>query len=143
MHQATFRYLINAIFLPYLRKFILVFFDDILIYNHSWEALMEHMRLVFQLLQKHQLFLKQSKCQFAKHSIHYLEHLISAKEVCMDPTKISSVQEWPQPKNLKSWRGFLGMAGYYCKFVKGFGTITHPLTESLKKEHFIEMKKRM
>lgn len=84
---------------------MLVFFDDILICSRSWETHIERLRLVFQLLQMHQLLLKQSTCQFAKHSIHYLGHLISARGVCVDPTKVSSVTQWPQPKNLKCLRG--------------------------------------
>ena len=95
------------------------------------------MRAVLSVLRKHSLFLKRSKCSFAERSVTYLGHIISADGVAMDPSKIEAVQSWPQPRSIKALRGFLGLTGYYCRFINGYGAIAAPLTALLKKEAFI------
>ena len=85
------------------------------------------------LLHKHQFKIKLSKCSFAKKELAYLGHVISAKGVATDPTKVNIIKHWPTPTNVKEVRSFLGMASYYRKFVQGFGTISKPLTSLLKK----------
>ena len=106
----------NKIFRSYLRNFILVFFDDILIYSKTWAEHLQHLDLVLQLFCDHHLYAKQSKCVFGQKEVEYLRHIVSAQGVCVDPAKIDAMKNWPPPSTLKSLRGFLGLAGYYCKF---------------------------
>lgn len=130
---ATFQKAMNTTLASLLRKCVLVFFDDILIYSQSYEEHLHHIRLVLQLLSADQWKVKLSKCTFAQRQVTYLGHIISAQGVSTDPAKISAVLEWPVPSNVKELWGFLGLAGYYRKFVRHFGIIANPLTELLKK----------
>jgi hypothetical protein len=129
----SFQEAMNCTLAPCLRKFVLVFFDDILIYSQSYEQHLEHLRIVFALLSKDQWKIKLSKCSFAQEQIAYLGHDISASGVSTDPEKISAIVTWPIPVNQKELRSFLGLAGYYRKFVRNIGVISKPLTELLKK----------
>lgn len=129
----TFQEAMNSTLAPYLRQFVLVFFDDILIYSLTFEAHLQHIRLVLELLAKDQWKLKLSKCSFAQRQISYLGHTISEAGVGTDPSKIIAIQQWPVPTSAKELRAFLGLAGYYRKFVRHFGIIAKPLTALLKK----------
>ncbi|GKV50520.1 hypothetical protein SLEP1_g57222 [Rubroshorea leprosula] len=133
---STFQYLMNDIFRVYLRKFVLVFFDDILVYSKSLEEHIYHLRQVFKLLRDNELFAKQSKCFFGCDKIEYLGHYISEEGVSTDPKKILAVQQWPQLKTVKELRGFLGLTGYYRRFIRNYGSLSKPLTKLLKKEGF-------
>jgi hypothetical protein len=90
-----------------------------------------HLQQVFQLLEQNQLYIKKSKCSFAQTSLEYLGHIISASGVATDPSKIQAVKDWPTPKNIKQLRGFLGLSGYYRKFIRNYGAISKPLTTLL------------
>ncbi|WVZ49241.1 hypothetical protein U9M48_000615 [Paspalum notatum var. saurae] len=112
------------------------FFDDILIYSSSWAEHLQHIHLVLQTLADHSLFLKCSKCSFAASSVAYLGHVISAAGVAMNEDKIRAVLSWPVPRTVRAVRGFLGLAGYYRRFIKGYGAMAAPLTKLLCKEGF-------
>ena len=101
----------NDIFHPHLRRFILVFFDDILVYSRSWEDHLQHLKQVLRILSEHQLYVKLSKCQFGVLKVGYLGHLISFEGVAVDPTKIHSVQNFPVPTSLKVSAVSLGWLG--------------------------------
>ncbi|KAM2104973.1 hypothetical protein ACFX1R_015519 [Malus domestica] len=133
---ASFQSLMNTIFRPYLRKFILVFFDDILIYSASWELHLHHLGLALSLLQDHRLFVKMSKCAFGQTQIEYLGHVVSQKGVAADPSKLKAIADWPLPTSVKALRGFLGLTGYYRKFIPHFGRISAPLTQLTKNDSF-------
>jgi len=114
---STFYRLTNHIFNPLLRYFVIFFFEDILVYNKTWVKNVLHMDWVLQLLYRHQLFLKNSKCCFSSFKVEYLGHIVGGEGVPIDPKKIEVVKDWPHPKTLKSLCGFLGFTGYYRKFV--------------------------
>ncbi|XP_070040100.1 uncharacterized protein [Nicotiana tomentosiformis] len=126
---AAFQGLMNSVFHKFLRKHVLVFFDDVLIYSSTMEDHLVHLRSVFVEMMKHQLFAKRSKYFFGVHKIEYLGHFVTAEGVSTDPHKIEVVRNWPTPTTLKQLRRFLGLAGYYRRFIKGFGVICKPLTE--------------
>jgi transposase InsO family protein len=133
---ATFQSLMNTVLRPFLRKFVLVFFDDILIYSPSWSAHLQHLNAVLSALREHQLKLKRAKCSFAQSSVAYLGHIISADGVAMDKEKVEAVSSWPQPRSVRGLRGFLGLAGYYRRFIRDYGSIAAPLTQLLRKDSF-------
>ena len=133
---STFRSLMNQVFKPFLRRIILVSFDDILVYSRNMPDHIEHLRIVLGMLAKNQLYAKMSKCMFACLEVEYLGHIIFGEGVKTDPKKILAKQEWLVPKDVKSLRGFLGLTGYYKKFVKSYGHIAAPLTALLRKNSF-------
>ena len=133
---STFQGLMNSIFKPFLRKFVLVFFDDILIYNKYWEEHVQHVNKVLNLLKENQLYANPSKCSFGVQEVEYLVHIVSHKGIKVVHNKIKAIMEWPIPKTFKNLRGFLGMIDYCLKFVNNYGQIEAPITRLLKKEAF-------
>jgi hypothetical protein len=133
---ATFQATMNDVFRSLLRKSVIVFFDDILVYSDSEETYLSHLEQVFMILKEHQFFLKASKCAFVQSKVDYLGHVVADGIVAPDPTKVQAIVEWPSPKNLKALRGFLGLSGYHRKFIKGYASIAQPLTTLLKKDAF-------
>jgi hypothetical protein len=99
---STFQSLMNDVLKPFIRKFVLVFFDDILIFSSSWAEHLQYIKQVLQVLQEHHLVLKRSKCSFGQESMAYLGHIISATGVAMDPAKVSAVEAWPRPRSLRA-----------------------------------------
>ncbi|KAK1686509.1 hypothetical protein QYE76_047357 [Lolium multiflorum] len=123
----------NKIFMPYLDKFVIVFIDDILIYSKDKAEHAEHLRLVLQTLRKHQLYAKFNKCEFWLDQVEFLGHVISKYGIAVNPSKVAAVLDWKAPKTVKEIRGFLGMAGYYRRFIEGFSKIAGPMTKLLRK----------
>ena len=134
---ATFQSLMNTVLAKYLRKFVLVFFDDILIYSKSLEEHKTHLIAVLQTLQENHLFAKRSKCEFGKQQVEYLGHILRGEGVATDPVKIAAMVRWPTPTNVTQLRGILGMTGYYRRYIKDYGIICRPLFMALKKDGFI------
>ena len=131
---AAFMDLMNKVFSLYLDKFVIVFIDDILVYSSSLEEHAEHLRKVLQILRERQLYTKFSKCQFWLDKVAFLGLVISVEGVSVDPQKIEAIVNWKPPTNVSEVRSFLGLAGYYRKFVEGFSKIATPLTNLLKKD---------
>lgn len=132
--QATFQLFTNEIFKPYLRKFLLVFLDDILVYSRDEREHQKHLKMVLHILKEHSFYANEKKCAFAQTEVAYLGHVISKDGVSADPEKIAAMKYWSEPKNVTALRGFLGLTGYYRRFVASYGKIARPLTELLKKE---------
>ena len=121
---ATFQGLMNKVFMEYFRKFVLVFFDDILVYSKDMKEHLQHVKIVLDILRSNRLYAKKSKCSFGVLQVEYLGHIISGDGVSTDPAKVKAVMDWPIPTTLKSLGGFLGLTGYYRKFVRNYGAIS-------------------
>ncbi|KAL4341455.1 hypothetical protein GQ457_08G021100 [Hibiscus cannabinus] len=131
---AAFMDLMNRVFRPYLDKFVVVFIDDILVYSKSEAEHRDHLRIVLQTLQDKQLYAKLNKCEFWLSQVSFLGHVVSASGIQVNLKKIQAIVEWRSPKNVGEVRSFLGLAGYYRRFVKGFSMLASPLTKLLRKE---------
>ena len=118
--QAAFMDLKHRVFQPYLDQFFVVFVDDILIYPPSEEEHEDHLRVVLQLLRDHQLYPKFSKCEFWITEVRFLGHVVSASGVSIDPEKVEVVMSWERPKSVFEILSFLGLAGYYRRFIEDF-----------------------
>ncbi len=115
-------------------KFVVVFIDDILIYSKDEAEHERHLRLIMEKLREHKLYAKFSKCEFWLDRVGFLGHIVSAEGVAVDPSKVAAVTEWESPKNAGEIRSFLGLAGYYRRFIENFSKIAKPMTELLKKD---------
>ena len=133
---ATFQSLMNQIFREFLCKFVLVFFDDILVYSMSLAEHLKHLDLVLTTLRSHDLYVNQTKCSFGRNQVEYLGHWVSAKGVQAYSSKITTMVNWPVPRTLKELPGFLSLTGYYSRCVSGYSNIAWPLTQQLKKDSF-------
>jgi hypothetical protein len=130
---AYFMYLMNSVFMTEIDKFLVVFIDDILIYSKSEKEHAKHLRVVLQHLRDHKLYAKFSKCEFWLKSVKFLGHTISHDGISVDPSKVQEVMDWKPPKSVHQIRSFLGLAGYYRRFILDFPRIAKPMTELLKK----------
>jgi hypothetical protein len=133
---ATFQTLINQFFAPFFMRFVLVFFDDILIYSTSMGEHLSHLTAVLTTLRENCLIVKKSKCVFSADQLEYTGHIISYRGVATDPAKIAAITDWKPPQTVNQLRSFLGLTGYYIRFVKNYGLIYRPLHDLLKKMYF-------
>ncbi|GJT27864.1 putative reverse transcriptase domain-containing protein [Tanacetum coccineum] len=124
----------NRVCKPYLDKFVIVFIDDILIYSKSKQEHEEHLKIILELLKKEELYAKFSKCEFWLPKVQFLGHVIDNKGIHVDPAKIESVKDWASPKTPTEIRQFLGLAGYYRRFIEGFSKIAKPMTKLTQKK---------
>ncbi|GJU90657.1 putative reverse transcriptase domain-containing protein [Tanacetum coccineum] len=131
---AVFMDLMNRVCKPYLDKFVIVFIDDILIYSKNKQEHAEHLKLILELLKKEQLYAKFSKCEFWIPKVQFLGHVIDSQGIHVDPAKIESVKDWASPKSATEIRQFLGLAGYYRRFIEGFSKIAKPMTKLTQKK---------
>ena len=122
--SVAFMDLINHVFRPYVDLFVVVFIDDILVYSKDRENHDTHLRVVLETLRKEQLYAKLSKCEFWLNEMSFLGNIVSKEGILVDPKKIEVVVEWKPPRNVTEVHSFLGLAGYYRRFVKGFSMIT-------------------
>jgi hypothetical protein len=133
---STFQSCMNHVFNKQMRKHLLVFFDDLLIYNKTWEEHLRHVDQILFIMEEQSLYAKESKCEFGRTNVLYLGHIIGEKGVQVHLEKIKAIMEWPTPKTLVELRGFLGMCTYYKKFFKGFSQLCAPLTDLIKNGAF-------
>jgi hypothetical protein len=138
---AYFMYLMNKVFIEYLDRFVVVFIDDILVFSKTMEEHEEHLRLVLEKLRSNQLYAKFSKCEFWLTEVAFLGHIISAGGVSVDPGKVKDVINWVPPTTILEIQSFLGLAGYYRRFIKDFYKIAKPMTKLLEKNKAFEWTK--
>ncbi|GKA02387.1 putative reverse transcriptase domain-containing protein [Tanacetum coccineum] len=130
---AVFMDLMNRVCKPYLDKFVIVFIDDILIHSKTKEDHEVHLKLVLELLKKERLYAKFSKCEFWLQEMHFLGHVVNHNGIHVDPSKIEAVKNWKAPITLTEIRSFLGLVGYYRRFIANFSKIAKPLTSLTQK----------
>jgi hypothetical protein len=123
----------NDIFQEWLNDFVVVYIDDILVYNNSMEERVEHLRKVFQRLRENKLYTKFEKCEFGVMEVDFLRHRITQEGLKMDDRKVKAILDWEPPRLVPALRSFFGLAFYYHKFIKNFAKIATPLTNLLKK----------
>ncbi|GKC61116.1 putative nucleotidyltransferase, ribonuclease H [Tanacetum coccineum] len=150
-----------AVFMDLMNRFststlivVIVFIDDILVYSKSEEEHEQHLRIVLEILRQKKLYAKFSKCEFWLQQVAFLGHIVSADGIIMDPSKVEAITKWPRPTTVTEVRSFLGLAGYYRRFVEGFSRLALPLTQLMRKgekfvwtderqESFEELKRRL
>ncbi|GJZ20138.1 putative reverse transcriptase domain-containing protein [Tanacetum coccineum] len=136
---AVFMDLMNRVCRPYLDKFVIVFIVDILIYSKSKDEHEVHLKLILELLEKEKLFRKFSKCEFWLQEVHFLGHVMNSEGIHVDPSKIKAVKNWKPSKTPTKIRSFLGLAGYYRRFITNFSKIAKPLTLLTQKNQKFEL----
>eukprot|EP00253_Pinus_taeda_P020658 PITA_20658 len=118
---------------PYLDNFVIVFIDDILVYSKNEEEHAQHLATVLRLLREHQLYAKLRKCSFFQSEEHYLGHVVSKEGIVVDTKKVRAIMEWVDPKSVDEVRYFMGLAGYYRRFIDNFSQIDYPITSLQRK----------
>jgi hypothetical protein len=131
---ALFTYLMNSVFMPELDKFVVVFIDDILIYSKNEEEHARHLRGVLTHLREHQLYAKFRKCAFWLEEIQFLGHVLSAKGIAVDPSKVKDILEWKPPTTEHQIQSFLRLADYYHRFIPDFSKLVKRITSLLKND---------
>jgi uncharacterized protein YqcC (DUF446 family) len=126
-------YLMNSVFMPELDKFVMVLIDDILVYSKSMEEHEEHLLIVLQLLQEHQLYTKFSKCEFWIKEVPFLGYVVSPEGFMVDRNKVEEVLDWMSPTFVSEVQSVVGLVGYYRRFIPNFSNVAKPITKLLKK----------
>ncbi|KAE8668214.1 putative Quercetin 3-O-methyltransferase 1 [Hibiscus syriacus] len=133
---STFMRFMHQVLRPFMGKFVVVYFDDILIYSPTWTSHFDHIHAVFEMLKKECLLVNQKKCSFFTTSVTFLGFVVSTDGVHADQSKIVAVLEWPRPRTLHDIRSFYGLVFFYCRFIRNFSTLIAPITECLKGRDF-------
>ena len=124
---ATFMRVMNDVVRPFIDDFVIVYLDDIIVFNKTWEEHSKHVKQTLDVLKKENLYVKLSKCEFGKTSLNYLGHIVGGGELKIDPSKVEVIVNWPKPKSATEVRSFLGAAQYWRKFIANFSLIAAPL----------------
>ncbi|KAK6139507.1 hypothetical protein DH2020_026738 [Rehmannia glutinosa] len=124
----------HRVFQPYLDQFVVIFIDDILVYSKSREEHERHLKIILETLREHKLYAKFSKCEFWLSEVAFLGHIVSDTGIAVDPSKVQTVVEWKQPESVMEIRSFLGLAGYYRRFIQDFSKNNGPLTRLTRKK---------
>ncbi|GKD70882.1 putative reverse transcriptase domain-containing protein, partial [Tanacetum coccineum] len=135
---AIFMDLMNRVCKPYLDKFVIIFIDDILVYSKSKDEHEVHLRLVLELLKKEEMYAKFSKCEFWLQEVQLLGHVVNQNGIHVDPSKIEAVKNWKAPTTPSEIQSFLGLAGYYQRFIANFSKIAKPFTSLTQKNNKYE-----
>eukprot|EP00253_Pinus_taeda_P007066 PITA_07066 len=130
IYKTVFR---TSVLHPYLDNFVIVFIDDIQVYSKNEEENVKHLASMLRLLREHQLYAKLSKCNFFQTELQYLEHVVSKEDITVDLEKIRAIMEWVAPKSLNWVRYFMGLAGYYSRFIRNFSQVSYPITSLQRK----------
>jgi hypothetical protein len=132
---ATFQTVMNSILHPYIRNFVVVYIDDILIFSKTEAEHQAHVRLVLKVLKREKFYICKVKSSFAQKEIKYLGHIVNEQGIRPDPKKVEAVQTWPVPKNVHDVKSCLGLVNYFRKFIEHYSEIAMPLTNLTKKSH--------
>ena len=134
--SSTFMRVMTHVLQPFIGKFLVVYFDDILIYSQSKEEHLEHLRQVFLTLREAKLYVNLKKCSFIQQHVLFLGFIVSEHDILADSEKVRVIREWCEPKFIIETRSFHGLASFYRRFIRGFSTIKAPITKCLKNEKF-------
>ena len=130
---STFMRLMNHILRAYIGKFVVVYFDDILVYSKSLDEHVTHLKAIFDVLRKEKLYANIKKCTFCTNKITFLGYVVNDKGIHVDQEKVKVIREWPKPTSVSDVKSFHGLASFYRRFIKDFSTIAAPITECIKK----------
>ena len=133
---STFMRVMNQVLRPFVGKFVVVYFDDILIYSKTADEHVEQLRDVLAVLQENQIFLNLKKCSFMTDSLLFLGYVVSSEGIHVDEEKVRAIREWPAPKTVGEVQSFHGLATFYRRFIQNFSTVMAPITECMKKGKF-------
>ncbi|GKB14841.1 reverse transcriptase domain-containing protein [Tanacetum coccineum] len=133
---STFMRLMNLVFKPFIGRFVVVYFDDILVFSKGQTEHLEHLAKIFEVLAQQQLYVNLKKCEFMTHSLVFLGYVISKDGIHVDSTKVDAIVSWPTPASIHEIRSFHGLASFYRRFIRNFSTIVSPITECLKGGNF-------
>lgn len=133
---STFMRFIHQVLRSFMGKFVVIYFDDILVYSPTWSLHFDHLRAIFKKLRSEKLFLSRNKCSFYSTSVTFFEFIVSTEGIHADPSKIDAILEWPTPRTLHDVRSFHGLVSFYCRFIRNCITLAAPIPECLKGKDF-------